>query len=85
VSSGGRQLPWAWSSKSSLKVDNAVAEGDSYGMGSVTSAELLNGHTDVFIDGSLADVKNLANLPSRLASRHPAQNFDFTSRESRQF
>src|ERR1700720_4724836 len=40
---------------------------------------------DVLVDGSLGDVENFRDLPRRLASRHPSQDFDLPGGERRAF
>src|ERR1700732_1080054 len=57
-----------------LDFDNVVLKGDCDGMSPIYCAELSNDRLDMFIDGSLRDMKNLSNVPSSFPSRRQSQN-----------
>jgi hypothetical protein len=62
-------------------LNNAVSNGNCGGMGPVERPELSSRGLDVLVDGTLGDMKNFADLPGGLASRHPCQNFALAWRE----
>jgi len=61
--------------------DNAVAQSERHGMCSVNRAELSHRGTCMLVDGSLCDMKNFTDLPSRLATGHPPENLDLARGE----
>jgi hypothetical protein len=62
------------------ELNDTLSKGDHDGVSPVERPELLDGGADVPIDGSLGDMENFADLPGRLALRHPCQNFTLTQR-----